>query len=129
MNKKSMRERNVYKSRISKKMQRMKMRRRRIAAMFLALCLAVTCVVSYQSLTIRASARDEKITFKYYTSITVHTGDSLWSIAEKYNNTSYYKDNKSYMKEICSINNIEDASVLRAGQRLVVPYFSTEFVK
>ncbi|MEH2948000.1 LysM peptidoglycan-binding domain-containing protein [Sporofaciens sp. JLR.KK001] len=61
---------------------------------------------------------------KYYTSIEVSTGDSLWSIAEEYmdaRNQSVY----DYIDEIKEINGLKSDQI-RAGEYLMVSYYGYE---
>ena len=67
--------------------------------------------------------------FKYYTSITVSYGESLWDIADEYIDYDEYKDKNAYIAEVCSINHIEAEDSIKAGQDLVVPYYSSDFIK
>lgn len=58
---------------------------------------------------------------KYYTSIEVSVGDSLWSIAEEYmdaGNQSVY----DYIDEIKAINGLKSDQI-RAGEYLMVSYY------
>ena len=58
---------------------------------------------------------------KYYTSIEVSVGDSLWSIAEEYmdaGNQSVY----DYIDEIKEINGLKSDQI-RAGEYLMVSYY------
>jgi len=119
------RELRAYKRRIRRRREQ----RRRIASVLMTVCLIAMCVISYHSLTTSANTGEEEVSLKYYTGITVQSGENLWSIADEYIDYSRYEDKDSYIYEICSINNLEDASDIRAGQRLVVPYYSSEFVK
>ena len=112
-----------------RKLRRQREQRRRIASVILTVCLITMCVVSYHSLTTSANTGADEVPLKYYTSITVKGGESLWSIADTYIDYAQYKNKESYIREVCSINNLEDASEIRAGQKLVVPYYSSEFVK
>ncbi len=64
--------------------------------------------------------------YKYYKTVTVHAGDTLWNIATDNFSEEHYEDINSYMDEICSINNILGDEI-NAGEDIVVPYFSTEF--
>lgn len=63
--------------------------------------------------------------FKYYTSITVEEGDTLWSIAEEYK-TEEYASIKAYIKEVKQINHISGTEIY-SGSALVVPYYSDEY--
>ena len=72
------------------------------------------------------SAHSENIRFKYYTTITVHSDDTLGSIAGDYI-SSEYKDADSYIREVCTINNLNEEGRIYAGESLVVPYYSDEF--
>lgn len=112
-----------------RKIRRQRKQRRKIFSLLAAMCLIIICVISYRSLTTNAKSNTEEMALKYYTGIIVKSGDSLWSIADEYIDYEQYKDKAAYIKEVCSINRLNDASDIRAGQRLVVPYYSTEFVK
>jgi LysM repeat protein len=87
------------------------------------------CVVSYHALITSANSGAEEIALKYYTGITVKSGDTLWNLADAYIDYTQYKDKEAYINEVCSINNLSETAEIRAGQRLIVPYYSEEFVK
>lgn len=65
--------------------------------------------------------------YKYYTSIQLHSGDTLWSIAETYM-TDEYEDIYEYIDEVMEINHL-GSDHLQAGSKLCVPYYSSEFKK
>ena len=79
-----------------------------------------------KSLNSEAHSQDMPIRYKYYTSITVHSGDTLESIAKEYISDEY-KGVDSYVKEVCMINHIEEGGKIFAGENIVVPYYSEEF--
>lgn len=110
-------------------LRRRREQRRRLITFIATVCLVGVCVISYHSLKSSANNGSDKIALKYYTSVTVKSGETLWGIAEEYIDYSQYKNKEQYIKEICSINNLEDSSAIRIGQRIVVPYFSEEFKK
>ena len=112
-----------------RKIRRQREQRKKIASVILTVCLITICVVSYHSLTSSANTGTEEFSFKYYTDVTIKYGESLWNIADEYIDYSHYDNKADYIKEVCSINNLEDASEICSGQTLVVPYYSTEFVK
>ena len=95
----------------------------KISASFLAaFCIIIICAASYNVLDTHANDG-----FKYYTSVTVEVGDSLWQIAGDYID-SHYNSRESYIAEVRSINHLADNDTIYAGQILIVPYFSSEYV-
>ena len=62
--------------------------------------------------------------YKYYKSIEVQAGDTLWSIAEKYMADDYSSVN-DYIQEVKYINSIE-TNQITSGKSLVIPYYSTK---
>lgn len=59
--------------------------------------------------------------YKYYTTIQVEEGDSLWSIAETYYSPDY-SDYNEYIAEVKSINNMNNDNI-KKGSYLVIPYY------
>ncbi|MBQ4284751.1 MAG: LysM peptidoglycan-binding domain-containing protein [Lachnospira sp.] len=58
---------------------------------------------------------------KYYTSITVEQGDTLWNIADEYRPAECSRN--SYIKDIMELNNM-GTDTLYAGQNIIVYYMS-----
>lgn len=71
-------------------------------------------------------AQEEQRTelYRYYKSITIESGDSLWSIADEYN-THYSMDNREYVHELKKMNCLREDTI-HTGQYLTVLYFSEE---
>lgn len=65
------------------------------------------------------------IRYKYYTSIEVQEGSSLWDIAQTYM-TEEYKSPEEYIKEVKKINHMKN-DLLYVGSYLCVPYYSSEY--
>ncbi|WP_418373698.1 LysM peptidoglycan-binding domain-containing protein, partial [Agathobacter sp.] len=59
---------------------------------------------------------------KYYTSIQVEDGDTLWSIADKYIGENSV-DKESYVNDICRMNNLTDGQI-HSGEYIIVAYYS-----
>ncbi len=70
--------------------------------------------------------REEKNAYKYYTSIPIGKGDTLWSIAVE-NITPEYAGIEEYIQEIRSLNHLSDDGI-HAGRYLMIPrYFDESF--
>lgn len=62
--------------------------------------------------------------YKYYKSITIEQGDSLWSIAEEYRSDAY-KDTREYVAELKELNSLK-SDIIHEGQHLLVAYYDIE---
>ena len=69
-----------------------------------------------------ASAREKARIHKYYTSIQLRQGDSLWELAGEYASTD--QSEQEFIDEVCEVNGISESNILHSGQYLVVPYYS-----
>lgn len=109
-------------------------RRRVIATMLrprkavaFTLVLILTLSITLCSLSTKASADSSMTTYKYYTSIQISAGDSLWSIA-KTNYNPNIETITEYMNEVKKINGLTDDSLIH-GHYLIIPYHSSFFIK
>lgn len=91
-----------------------------LAAIFLTLIMAI----SYRAILSDAKG-NENITYKYYTSIEIQYGDTLWDIAQAYYSEEY-DSLDDYIHEVMKINHLQQESAIAAGEHLIVPYFSEE---
>ena len=66
-----------------------------------------------------ASAREKARIHKYYTSIQLRQGDSLWELAGEYASTD--QSEQEFIDEVCEVNGISESNILHSGQYLVVP--------
>ena len=102
-------------------------RRKQVAKQKMILLLAVTLIITVGSIvfgTIFSSAKDpaaDMPRYKYYKSIRIEQGDSLWSIAEEYACDNTY----DYIQEIKQLNGLTSETI-HAGQHLIIAYYSTE---
>jgi hypothetical protein len=115
------------------RIQKNKIRRQRIVRrQFMLLGLSIALVVFLFILmgtSIMSSAQSDEYQpeFKYYKTVTVHTNETLWNIADSNFSSGNYDSLNSYMGEICKINSISDPNSIKAGEAIIIPYFSTEF--
>lgn len=104
-------------------------RRRQVAKRRMILLLAALFVITVGSIvcgSIFSSAKDPATDipqYKYYKSITIEQGDSLWSIAEEYC-TDSYEDTQDYIDELKELNGLTSETI-HEGQHLVVTYYDT----
>ena len=103
--------------------------RRRILTMIATVCVIVFCAVSYQGIRSLASSGEDPVKFKYYTKVTIAYGETLWELSDHYIDYEEYKNKREYIEEVRSINHLVEEDNIRAGQTLIVPYYSYEFVK
>ena len=95
-----------------------------LLAVLATFCMIFICAVSYCSIRTSASSG-----FKYYTSLTVENGETLWDIADKYVDYDHYKNKNSYITEVQHINHLDENCSIDAGQILILPYYSNQYVK
>lgn len=89
--------------------------------------LVLTIIVLFSILFVITSSKSVASSgdtqFKYYTDVTVKSGDSLNSIVNQYvdENHSY----KEIVKEVIFMNHIQDPDNIKAGTVLVIPYYDS----
>ena len=91
----------------------------------LVLCLTIFAATAAIIIAVKSdkTTADESLELnKYYTSITVESGDTLWDIAKEYRK-SETSDINSYIDEIKSINNLVTDDIT-AGQNLIIVYYA-----
>ena len=71
-----------------------------------------------------SSKADVSSYYKYYTSVKIEEGDTLWSMADEYIG-NFNLSKAEYIKEICQINDISKNEIY-AGDYIVIPYYSNE---
>ncbi len=99
---------------------------RRSLLFLLTLCVVAVFFLTAGVLHSRAGSEQEH-KFKYYTSVVIEEGDTLWSIADQYMDKSI-QSKVAYINEVKSINHIHDGDCILAGKMLIVPYYSTEYI-
>ncbi len=98
------------------------------------LCLLVTALFIVAAILIGSSisglaetkSGDKIYSYKYYTSIVVEKGDTLWDIASEYM-TPEYSTIEDYILEVRSLNHLTGDGI-HAGEHLTIPYYSNEIL-
>ena len=113
--------------RLRNKRRRQRQVRKNMALLIVAVVLFSVFTIVFGSIFANAESQDNERKFKYYTSIEVKYGESLWSIAEAYIDRDFYDSISDYIDEVMQINRLLDENI-RAGQYIIVPYFNEEFI-
>lgn len=104
---------------------------RRAVRRFSFFSLLTVCTLIFGILTFgvlhSSAGSEQEHHFKYYTSIVIEEGDTLWSIADQYMDRNV-QGKIAYIDEVKSINHIHDGDRITVGQMLIVPYYSTEYI-
>lgn len=110
------------------RIRRQRIVRRQIITLALLVAILIFAIMFFKSSFMAGATSDAYIPeFKYYKTVNVSAGDSVWSIAQDYYSADHYKSFNSYIVEICNLNSLTDANDLNAGETIIVPYYSTEF--
>ncbi len=115
------------------RIQQNKIRRQRIVRrQYFLLGLTIALVIflfAFIGTTVMSSAQSDEYepSFKYYKTVTVHSDETLWNIANANFSEDNYDNLNEYIGEICMINAISDPDTINAGEDIVVPYYSAEF--
>ena len=115
------------------RIQQNKVRRQRIVRrQYFLLGLTIALVIflfAFIGTTVMSSAQSDEYepSFKYYKTVTVHSDETLWNIANANFSEDNYDNLNEYIGEICMINAISDPDTINAGEDIVIPYYSAEF--
>ena len=107
--------------------RRVALRKQRITVMTglcVILLVIIGCILFGST---KAQAAPAETSYKYYTSIQVQKGDTLWNIANHYMTEEYASVN-DYIDEICEINHITESDI-HSGEYLTIPYYSAEYLE
>jgi len=100
-------------------------RRQKKALAFIILIFVSIGLLLGTSINALASSKADIASYnKYYKSVRVESGDTLWTIADEYI-ADFNIDKKEYIAEICSLNDICEDEI-HAGDYVVVAYYSKD---
>lgn len=122
--------RRAYNSNISERANRSLARReaqvrsQKICIMLTVVFVIVIGILLGTSVQVFAGKEDQPAIHKYYKTICVESGDTLWDIAEEYMEHSGMS-RQEYIEEVCVLNGLE-ADEIYAGESIVVVYYVVE---
>lgn len=109
------------------KIRRQRQLRKNMLLGTLTICIVCILAITVGGFLSKAKADNEEVYYKYYKSIQIEEGDTLWSLAEE-NMNGQYKNSNVYIKEVMDMNAMSDDTIV-AGEYIVIPYYSVEFVQ
>lgn len=101
-------------------------RQRMVVAVLTLLVVFCGTLLGSSMASVRSEASIEHGAIKYYTSIQIEQGDTLWSIADIYR-TADYSTVQDYIDEVKELNHLGPDEI-HSGQYLTIPYYSGEFL-
>lgn len=96
-------------------------------ALTLFLIIIITISFSFISFSTEANGMEHQPSYKYYKSIEIERGDTLWSIANDHFDPDHYKDLNDYVTEVKKLNLLASDEIV-AGNYVIVPYYALEVV-
>lgn len=95
---------------------------RKIIAAITLIFTAVILAIVISGCFSKAKAADNY--YKYFKSVTVKSGETLYDYADQYADF-HYDSAEEYIKEVAKINKINPDKIV-AGNNIIVPYYSLE---
>lgn len=104
---------------INNKIRRNKEIKRHIILLALGTILLITLSIFVFSLKGIASDGSTEPLYKYYKSIQIQEGDTLYELSKDCS-----VDTKAFISEVVFINSLENANDIKCGEYIVIPYYS-----
>jgi hypothetical protein len=80
-------------------------------------------VISFSS---QANDMEHQPSYKYFKSVQIEKGDTLWSIAKENIDYTHYRNTSEYVKEVRKMNSLTSDNIIE-GNYIIVPYYSSDF--
>ena len=95
--------------------------------LILSLFILITIPLLFASFSTEANDLEHQPSYKYYKSVEITKGDTLWSIASDNFDSGPYKDLHEYVTEVKKLNTLSSDDIV-TGNFVIVPYYAPEFV-
>lgn len=111
---------------INRQKRKRQVRRHRLA-LILSLFMIITVSFLLISFSTEANDMEHQPSYKYYKSVEIAKGDTLWSIASDNFDSAHYRDINEYVSEVKKLNTLSSDEIV-AGRYVIVPYYASEFI-
>ena len=101
--------------------------KRNIMTLIISALAIISLSILLISFSTEANDMEHQPSYKYFKSVEVAKGDTLWSIAKDNIDYEYYKNTYDYVNEVKRMNSLTSDRIV-AGSYIIVPYYSSEFV-
>lgn len=110
----------------NRRMRKLQLRRHVIMSL-LTVLLVFGCSGLFFGFKSKAQSGDEGIPCKYYKSVMVRSGDTIWDYADLYADRDFYDSHDSYIREVMKMNGLSDEHI-QSGQYILLPYYSDAMI-
>lgn len=107
------------------KIRRERELRRNVTLFVLSSLLIIVLSITAGSIISKAQSGEAETYYKYYTSIEIQSGDTLWSLAETHADDRFMT-RQEFINEVSKTNHLLSSDI-RQGDYLIIPYYSVEF--
>jgi len=97
---------------------------RRVIAISAIIFISLLILIG-SSISAFANSRSGSTYHKYYTSIQLEKGDTLWTIADDYV-IDGLMSKEDFINEVCQLNKISENDILHSGDYIVIAYYSPD---
>lgn len=97
---------------------------KRLIAIAIVLIISLVILLGTSIKAFAGSGSSDITLYKYYTSIQVQPGDTLWGIAQQYTANTNVKVS-DYIDEVRNMNHLPDDTIT-SGKHIVISYYSAE---
>ena len=111
---------------MNRHIRKRKILKRRIAVVMACICMfAAIGILGSMILTdAKAETDNHETVYKYYKSIVIKSGDTLWSIANEYKSENC--TTQDYISEVKTLNGLVTDNI-QDSQHLMIVYYDTEY--
>lgn len=112
---------------LHKRKRTMQLRRRILTLSFITVIMIISFAAFFFTFNANAgNTSDDTVLYKYYKSVQIQNNDTLWELAKE-NYSAQKQSIKEYIREVKQINHLDSDEII-AGNYIILPYYSSEFV-